>query len=177
MAERGDRPWLPGSYPMPEPFHWTGSGEVAPEARAMPEQQAVTETTLPVGYYTYGLPRNVVNALYSCLEGENRQTAERELWYMAHAPAPAPPVVPTPVITVLTPPDAVASGTAPISLQVTGSDFQDISKVWFNNVAQPTMYFDSHKLVAEVAKLAIGYYPVVVKTGDKVSNSLQFRFR
>jgi hypothetical protein len=77
----------------------------------------------------------------------------------------------------LTPPDAVASGTAPIMLQVSGSDFQDNSKVYFNGVVQPTMYYDSHKLVAEVQKLAIGYYPVVVKTGDKVSNTLTFRFR
>jgi hypothetical protein len=85
--------------------------------------------------------------------------------------------MPTPVITVLTPPDAVASGTAPISLAVTGSDFVDVSKVFFNGVAMPTMFYSETKLVAEVQKLAIGYYPVLVKSGDKVSNTLQFRFR
>lgn len=144
----------------------------------MPAQQAAQQQ-LPVGYYTQGKPQNVVNALWSCLESENQQDAEREAYYAAHTEPEEPtvPVVPTPVITVLTPPDAVASGTAPISLQVTGTDFQEVSKVWFNGVVQPSMYFSATKIVAEVQKVAIGYYPVLVKTGDKVSNTLQFRFR
>jgi len=171
--ERGDRPWLPGSEPMPEPFFW--AGPPLPGAREMPDQEAVSaQEPLPPGLYTKAKPQNIVNSLYSCLEGENKQDEDRALWFKNNTP---PPVVPTPVITVLTPPDAVASGTAPISLQVTGSDFQDNSKVWFNGVVQPTMYYTGAKLVAEVQKLAIGYYPVLVKTGDKVSNTLQFRFR
>jgi hypothetical protein len=168
MTERGDRPWLPGSDPMPEPFYWAGSP--LPGAREIPDQEAA-QPQLPKGFYTYGLPRNIVNSLYSCLEGENKQNAERLIWFQHNTP------MPTPVITVLTPPDAVASGTAPISLAVTGSDFVDVSKVFFNGVAMPTMFYSETKLVAEVQKLAIGYYPVLVKSGDKVSNTLQFRFR
>jgi hypothetical protein len=163
---------------MPEPFwNWVASSSPPsppPTSRAIPEMTVVPPTP-PV--YAKGKPQNIINSLYSCLEGENKQDEERKLWLANNAPAPAPPVIPTPVITTLTPPDAVASGTAPIMLQVSGSDFQDNSKVYFNGVVQPTMYYDSHKLVAEVQKLAIGYYPVVVKTGDKVSNTLTFRFR
>jgi hypothetical protein len=165
--------------PMPEPFaDWTGSGTVSAGARAMPEQQATSgREPVPPGLYTKGKPQNIVNALYSCLEGENKQDEERARWFATNEPPPAPPVVPTPVITVLVPPDAVASGTAPISLQVSGSNFQEVSKVWFNGVVMPTMYYTGAKLVAEVQKLAIGYYPVIVKTGDQVSNTVQFRFR
>jgi IPT/TIG domain len=175
MAERGDRPWLPGSYPEPGyPVHLKRPSAAAlsvPGARAIVQPHG---TTPPEGYYTVGLPNNIVQSLFACVEGENEQDLIREEYYRLNTPEP---VVPTPVITTLVPPDAIASGTAPISLQVNGSDFQDYSKVWFNGVVMPTMYYDSHKLVAEVQKLAIGYYPVAVKTGDKTSNTLQFRFR
>jgi hypothetical protein len=156
---------------MPEPLVWDtdesapGVGAYLIDPRSAPP---------PLGTNVKGLPQNIVNSIQSCIEGDNRlHDTVAEYWKNATSPTP----VPTPVITVLTPPDAVASGTAPISLQVTGSDFQEVSKVWFNNVVQPSMYFSATKLVAEVQKLAIGYYPVVVKTGDKVSNTLQFRFR
>ena len=160
MADRGTRPWLPGSDPMPEPFIWADDSPYV-DARAPP----------PSGYYTKGLPQNIVNSLYSCVEGENRETAIRNEYYAVHV------MVPVPIITTLAPPDAVASGTAPIMLQVNGADFQDNSKVYFNGVVQPTMYYSATKLVGEVQKLAIGYYPVLVKTFDKASNVLQFRFR
>jgi len=71
MAERGDRPWLPGSWPMPEPVI---SG--VPAAR------------MPPGTYTEGLPQNIVNSLFSCLEGENREDALRNTWYENNPQAP-----------------------------------------------------------------------------------------
>lgn len=173
MAER---PWLPGSYPEPGyPAHLrkpTAEALRTPGARAIATPDPGHE-----GHYTIGLPNNVVQSLYSCLEGENREDLVREEYYRINQP-PAPiDTTPAPVIATLTPPDAVASGTAPIMLTVAGAEFRDNSKVLFNGVVQPTMYYSSSKLVGEVTKLAIGYYPVVVKTGDKMSNTLTFRFR
>jgi len=156
------RPWLPGSYPMPEPYVWQ-TDESAPGVGVLTVAEA------RVGENIVGLPQNIVNSLLSCIEGENRLFASVTEYRASQTP--------TSVITALTPPDAVASGTAPISLQVTGSGFRDNSKVVFNGVMQPTMFYSDTKLVAEVTKIAIGYYPVVVKTGDKTSNMLQFRFR
>jgi hypothetical protein len=175
MAER---PWLPGSDPAPGyPAHLRVPNPAllasVPGARAIANPVPLTDPP-PEGTYTIGLPNNVVQSLFSCVDGENKHDAIREEYYRLNA-APIP--TPTPVITLLTPPDAVASGTAPISLMVTGASFQDNSKVYFNNIVQPTMYYSGTKVVAEVQKLAIGYYPVVVKTGDKASNTLQFRFR
>jgi hypothetical protein len=69
MAERGDRPWLPGSWPMPEPF----IGGV-PAAR------------MPPGTYTEGQPQNIVNSLFSCLEGEIREDELRKRYYENNPP-------------------------------------------------------------------------------------------
>jgi len=172
MAER---PWLPGSYP--EPGYPAHLRKPTAAALLVPGARAIVPEGSPEGTYTIGLPNNVVQSLYSCIDGENKRDQVREEYYRINTPVPTPTPTPTPVITTLTPPDAVASGTAPIMLTVAGAEFQDNSKVLFNGVVQPTMYYSSSKLVGEVAKLAIGYYPVVVKTGDKTSNTLQFRFR
>jgi hypothetical protein len=72
MAERGDRPWLPGSWPMPEPF--------------IP---GVPAARMPPGTYTEGLPQNIVNSLFSCLEGENREDELRKQYLENNPPAPA----------------------------------------------------------------------------------------
>ena len=33
------------------------------------------------GYYTHGLPNNIVNSLFSCIDGENQQSRIRTEWY------------------------------------------------------------------------------------------------
>jgi len=78
MAPRGDRPWLPGSWPMPEP--------VIP---------GVPQARMPPGTYTQGLPQNIVNSLFSCVEGENRQDEIRKAYYENNPPAPTRSVSPT----------------------------------------------------------------------------------
>jgi hypothetical protein len=78
MAERGDRPWMPGSMPMSEPLI-----------------VGVPAARMPPGTYTEGLPQNIVNSLFSCLEGENREDALRRIW---HENNPQAPVRSTPVI-------------------------------------------------------------------------------
>jgi len=71
MAERGDRPWLPGSWPMPEPI--------------IP---GVPAARMPPGTYTEGLPQNIVNSLYSCLEGELREDELRKRYLENNPQAP-----------------------------------------------------------------------------------------
>jgi hypothetical protein len=103
MAPRGDRPWLPGSDPMPEPFDWTG--RAPPGARAMPEpvldvlaRLAKPGTPLPPGTYLVGVPQNIINSLASCVEGENRLYQLRDEYWRhyddRHTPAPQPSIEP-----------------------------------------------------------------------------------
>jgi hypothetical protein len=90
------RPWLPGSFPMPEPFVWAtddsapGVGALFPDTRAQPEVPAL-------GSNVAGLPQNIINSVLSCIEGENRMAASvQEYWRNAApeiAPQPAPPIV------------------------------------------------------------------------------------
>jgi hypothetical protein len=48
----------------------------------------VPAARMPPGTYTEGLPQNIVNSLFSCLEGENRQDALRNTYLENNPQAP-----------------------------------------------------------------------------------------
>lgn len=94
-----NRPWLPGSYPMPEPLVWQ-TGDGAPGVGALfPDTRAIKPELPPIGDNVEGLPMNIIKSILSCIEGENRVNASvTEYWRNAApevAPAPAPPIVTT----------------------------------------------------------------------------------
>ena len=47
------------------------------------------DSTPPVGFYTHGLPNNIINSLMSCVDGENTRRRIRSEYYEQQAAAPA----------------------------------------------------------------------------------------
>ena len=82
----------------------------------------------------------------------------------------------TPSIASLSPP-TTAAGSASFTLTVNGSNFGSGSVVYFNTVAEPTMFVSANQVAASIPATAVsaaGTFPVYVHSGIYNSNSMNF---
>ena len=84
-----DRPWLPGSYPMPQPFVWRTDDGAPGVGEHLADPRASTVVP-PFGSNIVGLPMNIVKSLLSCIEGENRMRASVDEYWGNVAALPTP---------------------------------------------------------------------------------------
>jgi hypothetical protein len=82
----------------------------------------------------------------------------------------------TPSITTLSP-ASTAAGSPAFTLTVNGSNFGSTSVVYFNGVAQSTMFVSANQVAAAIPATAVttaGTLPVYVHSGIYNSNTMNF---